>query len=55
MEDPVRPEAVAAISACSNAGIKVQLITGDNLWIAKKLAFDWYEFSFFFKTTENVP
>jgi cation-transporting P-type ATPase F len=34
MIDPPRDEAIRAVDACSNAGIKVKMITGDNLHTA---------------------
>jgi Ca2+-transporting ATPase len=38
MIDPPRDEAIRAVDACSNAGIKVKMITGDNLHTAVFIA-----------------
>jgi len=38
MIDPPRPEAVAAIRACQNAGIRVKMITGDHVITATAIA-----------------
>jgi len=37
MEDPVRPEAVAAVAAVQRAGIRVMMITGDHLSTARAI------------------
>ncbi|CAG9462723.1 unnamed protein product [Pedinophyceae sp. YPF-701] len=38
LEDPVRPEAPAAIEKCRHAGIKVRMLTGDNLVTGTSIA-----------------
>ncbi|KEP67119.1 UNVERIFIED_CONTAM: calcium-translocating P-type ATPase, PMCA-type protein [Hammondia hammondi] len=38
IRDPVRPEVPAAVLACQNAGIKVRMVTGDNIETAKQIA-----------------
>ncbi|CBZ53551.1 hypothetical protein NCLIV_033380 [Neospora caninum Liverpool] len=38
IRDPVRPEVPAAVCACQNAGIKVRMVTGDNIETAKQIA-----------------
>ncbi|MEM8502597.1 MAG: cation-transporting P-type ATPase [Cyanobacteria bacterium P01_D01_bin.1] len=38
MIDPPRPEAIAAIQACRNAGIRIKMITGDHISTAKAIA-----------------
>ncbi len=38
LEDPLRPDAAAAVAACREAGIRVMLITGDQLQTAANVA-----------------
>jgi len=38
MIDPPRPEAIAAVAACQNAGIQVKMITGDHALTAAAIA-----------------
>ena len=38
IKDPVRPEVPEAVSTCQRAGIKVRMVTGDNIHTAKHIA-----------------
>jgi magnesium-transporting ATPase (P-type) len=38
MIDPPRPEAIAAVRACRNAGIRIKMITGDHISTAQTIA-----------------
>jgi P-type E1-E2 ATPase len=38
IRDPARPEVPGAIRKCQRAGINVIMITGDNLFTAKRVA-----------------
>lgn len=38
IKDPVRPEVPEAVQTCQNAGIKVRMVTGDNIHTAKHIA-----------------
>ena len=40
MSDPARPEAIAAVAECKNAGIEVKMITGDHVSTAHAIARD---------------
>lgn len=37
-QDPVRAEVPAAVAACQEAGIRVRMVTGDNLHTAQQIA-----------------
>ncbi|CAJ1936868.1 unnamed protein product [Sphenostylis stenocarpa] len=38
LKDPCRPEVEAAVESCRNAGVKIKMITGDNVHTAKAIA-----------------
>ncbi|WOL17018.1 calcium-transporting ATPase 12, plasma membrane-type-like [Canna indica] len=38
IKDPCRPEVASAIAACRNAGVRVKMITGDNVFTARAIA-----------------
>lgn len=38
LEDPLREEVVHAVRECHKAGIKVRMVTGDNIATAKAIA-----------------
>ena len=38
IKDPVRKEVPEAVKTCQNAGIKVRMVTGDNIYTAKHIA-----------------
>jgi P-type E1-E2 ATPase len=38
IEDPVRPEVPAAVAQCQSAGVRIIMVTGDNLDTAKSIA-----------------
>ncbi|KAH0452769.1 hypothetical protein IEQ34_017093 [Dendrobium chrysotoxum] len=40
IKDPCRPGVRAAVELCTNAGVKVRMVTGDNLQTAKAIALD---------------
>ncbi|KAB1209585.1 Calcium-transporting ATPase 9, plasma membrane-type [Morella rubra] len=40
MKDPCRPGVKDAVKICSDAGVKVRMVTGDNLETAKAIAFE---------------
>ncbi|XAR63756.1 Calcium-transporting ATPase [Bertholletia excelsa] len=40
MKDPCRPGVKSAVQLCTNAGVKVRMVTGDNLQTAKAIALE---------------
>jgi Ca2+-transporting ATPase len=38
IEDPLRPEVYEAVKRCQKSGVKIRMVTGDNLDTAKKIA-----------------
>jgi magnesium-transporting ATPase (P-type) len=40
LQDPLRPEIVESVKRCHSAGIKVRMVTGDNLDTAKAIAIE---------------
>ncbi|KAG9455391.1 hypothetical protein H6P81_008295 [Aristolochia fimbriata] len=40
LKDPCRPGVKAAVEACRKAGVRVKMITGDNMFTAKAIAFE---------------
>ncbi|GAU38655.1 hypothetical protein TSUD_276950 [Trifolium subterraneum] len=40
IKDPCRPGVKAAVEACQHAGVDVKMITGDNIFTAKAIAFE---------------
>ncbi|KAG4385110.1 hypothetical protein AAZX31_12G026400 [Glycine max] len=40
LKDPCRPGVGAAVESCTNAGVKIKMITGDNVHTARAIAFE---------------
>jgi Ca2+-transporting ATPase len=40
LQDPCRPGVKSAVQLCTNAGVKVRMVTGDNIETAKAIALE---------------
>ena len=40
IQDPVRPEVPSAVAQCQKAGIRIRMVTGDNIMTARQIAKD---------------